>query len=181
MFEWLDGYWTAARHISAFTTPDQPVVTIADWTAAVGSVLAGGGAAVAAWLTWRIAKESMASKIETERASVIFLISEITTMILSNARIAQQNASSMKHERIHKDLVELWDEQIEIFKNIHNECMKEFDAIRVHNKLLNAKTIEDIQYIKMGIAGVKMTVSALDVSLSAAQYHADLIRKGTKR
>ena len=179
MLEWLNGYFTALEHVSAFAAPLAPSVSVsaADWASALGSVLAAGSAAVAAWLTWKVAKENMISKVETERASILFLLNDVSSTIFGSSRLAKQHATSMRLELVDSDLKDLWDEQILLFERISEDYKSELKHLHVHKDLASAKSIQEIQIIRMGIAGVQQTSLGLAIELSSAQYQADLLRK----
>lgn len=66
-FEWLDGYWTAIKHVSSLGNWGSPV----EWVAAIGSVGAAFAAALAAAQSLKAAKQSNAVMTENERSAVI--------------------------------------------------------------------------------------------------------------
>lgn len=73
MIEWLDGYWTAMKHVANAAPPLSAgqESSLADWLAAGGSIAAAGAAAIAAWLSWSAAKHTRLITLEAERASLI--------------------------------------------------------------------------------------------------------------
>lgn len=179
MFEWLDGYWTAMRHVAAATPPIANGPNIADWVAAIGSVGAAMGAAIAAALTWRIAQKGWQSSVASEKAEMVKISNELLMELSERSLDAEIFRLEFGFRRPKFDVhIPLWNGLMDEISTTGERYRLLGKSALANEKIKGALSIEELHDLRIEIASIRMQMFTVDKVQKGNIYRAAMLEKG---
>ncbi|MEQ5796347.1 hypothetical protein LZ686_17095 [Paracoccus sp. NFXS7] len=171
MIEWLDGYWTAIKHVSILSGWGSPV----EWAAAIGSIVAALAAAFAAWQSLRAARQSNVVMTESERAAILQQASSTFYEIEYKSENVAKIIRPLKANPFPNDISQLKAELIEelegdwqAYSHLQGRCSQSLQSV------LAAKNLLELSKIKQDLLFIYASAREIDSMTSNRQNNAKI-------
>lgn len=181
MFEWLDGYWTAMRHVATASTPETYWQNAAVWVSAIGSLSAAIAAAVAAFLTWKISDRSWKATIVAEKASIMREYSDLSDDLHTRAIDAAISSGNWQLRAIGiKKYQNEMSKALSVMANAGEEYTNIAKSIDIGEGVKKAVTAEDLQTLRLKMISIRTVALQVDLALKTNQNIAAVLIKGAE-
>lgn len=176
MFEWLDGYWTAMRHMANAKVPVEQGPHPVEWLAAAGSAGAAIAAALAAWLTWRVAHQQKVISAEREGADIMQDAGQFFADV-SNKRLETLiSYHRMRDEEGRHVGTEQWRDLVNEVRETANEYAEIAGKVNFIERLAEPRAIDALKDFRVQVPILRVEVLSVDVLRSGQEILAEKLR-----
>lgn len=172
MFEWLEGYWTALRHIAILREWGSPV----EWVSAVASMLAAISAAIAAGLSLIVSRSAKKDALSIEKASIISHSNDIFIKLSQKSLDANLlHIDYIRKIRLDSRVAMDLANEVEIFKEISTSYDQLASSSLIDKRLETANSMQKLQDLREHLSAIRFAEHLLDKKCQGTKFKADML------